>query len=994
MVGAVKDPPDWRMAMDTRLGACQLSTFAAGTWQSVNPTKKGYAGIRHSFTGTYAYGQSDQGFTIVLKFDFSETYEYGTNQAYAWSGLFGCVTAGGTGVTYDGLQVSPSQVGSIYDYSWKQFTDMHVDEDGLVHAVNTMEEDATAGVYHGFYGRDYVRYLESSDLYRCLSSRVGNWNTSTDRTVGVWAITRNQVYIFVTRNGSLYYTKYNSSTDVFTNLSAVTTGANGISKIWLRPVGAGQTTKLYVITNDGGKVFIWDYSTESSVSSSFTIPVFPTHIFSRHGPINPGGSTYYHFCYNYDTKIVYKWEYTSSTYTNPTRTAFSAPVPGSYSNLEFVGFSCEFNDQTNECYLVAYWTYRTGWAYDDGERAFFFKYVEAFSGSTWSADNLLMHWPVLSDGGSDPPASGYLYVQHDRGVTPDVGICCAYSQGGNHEYHRTVIAASWDNNYYLNPEQTITTSWLMMDFWTDGGGFFVDGSAGISWGEVMPLFNAGPTLSIAGDVAPTGDITINGGPELFLDNSFIAEVGGWTFKYDIEGASSNVDGDAIIAVAPVLTLLGSLESDEFDNGEIGIDAQVYLTIDGDVVTGTSELELPLHVSWFTIGQTYHQEFLTHVNAKRAEYGLPPYLEPTPAMYVKWPDIAQLHADNMASTRTYAHEGGALPAEWNTFAERYAVSGAETLGENIWLAFPEGTPDYPIFDDDTIPSPLEAYTSWWNSLGHRENLMRDWESESIYSWFGIALGQMPVAYGEDRGFYLVHVMGRYGPEATVMAQKDGYMNFSYDLAGALIESLNVSYDLSAYTNVRADHEDLWSIRLTASNTAVYGARVAAAHEAPIYYGLTATHVASYNGTVGVRAESQTPYSMAVLVPVVWCNEAKWSLRVGGQHVLLYEPVPSIRAENVAPYGVPVPVRGSHAVLYGEPVPVLAGNKSVWSLQVPVKVDHSAEYLLLTGVRAACETVYHINSFNTVRSANKSFYSLLGDASAIVPTNLVTLTVPGA
>lgn len=285
-VGAVKDPPDWRMAMDTRLGACQLSTFASGTWNT-SQGNPGYVGIRHSFTGTYAYGQSDQGYTILLKWDFSENYNY-PYQAYAWSGLFGCVTAGGQGVTYDGLQVNPSQTGSIYDWSWKQFTDCHVDEDGLTHACNTMEEDATAGVYHGFYGRDYARYLESSDKYRCLSTRVANWSTSTDRTVGIWAITREQVYVFVTRNGALYYTKHVNSADTWTNLTAVTSGANGISKIWLRPVGAGQTTKLYIITNDGGKVFIWDYSTESSVSSSFTIPVFPTHIFSRHGPINPG----------------------------------------------------------------------------------------------------------------------------------------------------------------------------------------------------------------------------------------------------------------------------------------------------------------------------------------------------------------------------------------------------------------------------------------------------------------------------------------------------------------------------------------------------------------------------------------------------------------------------------------------------------------------------------------------------------------------------------
>jgi len=899
-------------------------------------------------------------------------------------------------------------------FSWWQWCHAHIDSNGVERVILAAEgsddEGATSnGVWNCFYTTTYGKtgYYQQYGEY-CLNTRVSGWNTG-NRPAGIWSISTTVSYLFFIRSGQVYFVKRDDNADTWSAQTQVTTGSGTITKLLVRPVGAGQSTKLYLITDNGGKVFVWDWSTESSVSSSFTIAAFPTHM-PKDAPINIG-SDYYHFHWVFETRTLYRWKYTSSTYTNPTLTTFSVPSMPGYTNEWYIGFSIEFNTSTSELYAVAYFRNRTGW-YPTGDWHWRMRYAEATATTpSWSSTAYLIGKRQVMSNGGDPWSHGIWPVA--PGTSPDgspwsaygvddpicVSVYSAYSHGSNNALRRTAVLTTLETVYYTNPEEenVLRTDGLFLNFWEDGVAFYAD--AGMT---VAPETLVG----MEGVTNADGQLSCVITTSVMMNESYSSEYN-FSSKYDIEAPNFNVDGEIFIAQTTVVGMDGSLASDNWVAGQILIDITTTVALDA-TSTPTLPLELSFHVPWMTLGTSYHEEFLLIVNAKRAEYGLPPYLLPTEAMYVKWTDVAQLHADNMAATRTFAHESASLPSEWDTYLERFAVSGAEGMAENIKLDFPEQYINYPVWDDNTILSPQEAFDAWWNSPGHRENLLRDWSSESIYSWFGISLGQVPASLGyDDVGFYLCHVMGRYGPEATVMAQKDGYFHISYDSVGAMIESLNVSYDLDTYANVRAAHSGSYSLRVARGHSVDYGARVAVAHEAPIYYNFTATHQMDYSGTVRVRAALETPYRIFTRNLVQRAHASPYAVRISTDNVAPYSVPPPVRRAHECNYSVPVPVTGSHtlmygdppvvraanAALYGEPLSIKAKNEAPWSILTTVRAAHTSGYEMTQPVHRAFEGGYDILSVNLVQQEHRTFYSLSGGGAGIPVTNLVTLTVPG-
>jgi uncharacterized protein YkwD len=942
----------------------------------------------------------------------------------------------GAGKTWDGTRLysKPRDVWTN-GYQWWNWSHCHFDANGVERHICSMPGssddmgDVYSGIYNSFYSTTYgeTSYYNTSNHF-CLDTRVSGWNTG-NRAAGVWAISTTVAYLFFIRSGQVYFVKRDDNADTWSAQTQVTTGAGTITKLLIRPVGAGQSTKLYLITDNGGKVYIWDWSTESSVASSFTIPAFPTHM-PKDAPINIG-SDYYHFHYVYETRVAYRWKYTSATYANPTLTTYSAPSAPGFSDEYFLGFSFEFNNSTNELYTVAFWRNRVGW-YPTGDWFFRMKYAESTAASpSWSAATMVGKRPVYSDG-TDPwkngaygipgtTPDGLPWKQYGMGGPYNVAVLSAYSHGSNHPLRRTMVCTTLETAYYSNPEEegVLRGDIFYVNFWEDGVAFYVDGEVHVDdwyrevWNEQWQQYeveNYGTTpakITIEGVVGSDGDCHIVPNLTVTLNESYVSSYA-WSSTYDIEGANAFQNGEVSLQATWTVTPNGSLESELFVSGEVSIDAQAVLTLDGDT-SAVVETEMFLHVPYFVLGTSYHEEFLTYINAKRAEYGLPPYLIPTEAMYATWTDIAQLHAENMASTRTFAHENGNLPAAWNTYLERYAVAGAEGMTENILAHFPDGQLNNPIWDDATAPSPYEAYDLWWNSPTHRENILYDWNSTSIYSWFGIGLGQADLAFGgyDDVIFYLCNNFGRYGPETTVMAQKDRALHLSYDFSGALVENLSISYDLETYTPVTAIHEDIWGIKIAQNHSNLYGAMVAVAHEAPIFYGLTVSHTASYTGTVSVKGDHTEPYRLSAYEPVVKGHTSLYAVRVSVAGAALYESKPEVRSEHIAPYtdpvraraeninlySVPGTVNASHVGVYGVPTSVKGSNVAGWSLQLTARSSHQSPYLLLTGIKKDHEAEFDIRTVNTVRANSRDFYSLLSEGT-VIESSPSTVTLPSS
>lgn len=985
-------------------------------WSSVDfggTTGAGYIGPRTSYR-TPSGGMEVQdicwGINVASSYGLLDSQE-----PDFWFGGFGSNLLefprqyfGGAGRTIDGQKVY-SEPGSNWPvgFGWWQWTHACRDTNGNDRWIWASEgantDESASGVWHCFYSTNYGKDYEDQWDSLCLTTRVSGWNSGL-RPAGIWSISSTVTYLFFVRSGQVYFVKRDDNANTWSAVTQVTSGGNSITKLYLRAVGAGQSTKLYLITDDGGKVFVWDWSTESSVSSSFTIAAFPTHV-PRDAPINIG-SDYYHFHWVHETRTLYKWQYTTSTYANPTRTTLAVPANPGYSNEFFLGYSIEFNTSTSELYLVAHWRNRDGW-YPTGSHFFRMRYMEGTAGSSWSSEYMINKRPVYSNGGDPSWENNLEYI---TGTNPDgepysigrsgspinVSVLSAYSHGSNNANRPTVVYSILETPYYSNPEegQLLRGCAQAYGFWEDGGAFYVDAGT---------VVNVQPVLTLDAVIGSDGFVTIAPTITVTPNESYVSSYS-FTSKYDIAGNESYQNAAAVINPLAVLTLNGSLASEQYVAGEVLISAGAVLTIEGtDEVT--VEVTMDLHIPYFVLGTAYHEELLGYINAKRAEYGLPPYLIPNPVMYQKWTDVAQLHADNMASTRTFAHEGANLPSAWDTYAERYSVSGAEGVAENIQAGFPENSLNYPIWDDQTIPSPWEAYDAWWNSPTHRENILRDWGSESIYSWLGISLGQAPPAWGyDDYIFYLCNNFARYGPEATVMAQKDGAFHVSYDLTGAMVEHLNVSYDLETYTPVSADHSAVWSLRVSQQHSNNYGARVSAAHEAPIFYGLTASHEANYSSTELVRSSHTAEYRLSAYNPIVKAHEAGYSIRVAAAWVAPYDSKPvvvafhkadyseplKVSAENIALYSVPATVKTSHVAMYGVPANVRASNTAIWSLQLTARAAHEAPYLLLTSLVADHEAEFDIRSTESVRASHRGFYSLL-DESLVLESSPSTVTV---
>lgn len=423
-------------------------------------------------------------------------------------------------------------------------------------------------------------------------------------------------------------------------------------------------------------------------------------------------------------------------------------------------------------------------------------------------------------------------------------------------------------------------------------------------------------------------------------------------------ANSFVDADLYVDLSLMdSTVNASLGG--FIDAIISIDVGYELSI---TIVPDNSVFFTMEQSYVMMGTSWLGDFHALVNAERVALGLGPYktwgtdLSLNRALRV---DIAQVHATDIARTGIYQHDSSSFPEGWQSIAER--LSRATQLGgaENT-LA----TRAFKLSTNALTPvTPADAFTQWWNSPGHRANMLHDWGPEynsSIYSTMGLDWG-------------LPYTSSPYGP-ATDPATDYRYIylnnNFivflevtvefefgqSWEFTGATVSILDSGWTNSAYTNAKLWQASNYGLAVSASHEAQYTARVAQQHVVPTYYTVLGLLDAPYSPTIKiVPAVHSAGYAIRLEVSRAQF-EAGYSLRVVSSHELQYTQ--------------PTKTRSSHEALY-EPSPkASAALISEYESMARASTAYEAQYESMALAKVAYEAQYE--SMARVRSSFSAEY----------------------
>lgn len=415
-------------------------------------------------------------------------------------------------------------------------------------------------------------------------------------------------------------------------------------------------------------------------------------------------------------------------------------------------------------------------------------------------------------------------------------------------------------------------------------------------------------------------------------------------------------------------------------------------------------------SYVTFGEDWHKAFLAEMNAVRATYGLKPYKLPTREIYEKYAeDVAQIHSQNQAITGFFGHESAPphnYPAGYEYIPERFSKVRFNVTGwENCLVSFISpyydendpavwGNQDLPIYNDYTLITPYNAFYAWWNSPGHRENILRNFAAELgssgdyAYSFMGFAVGEPPTwntlsneaMYPENPPGLCTYFTNVVLDLEPALAQMD--FAITYQQTGAPISFLETAYRLDCLTHVEGQHVmKAWAIQLAATHQSQYGATVIQTHEAPIHYTVAAQSRADYTQTSPVKRQHAVDYKIDQYAKVSATLNARYAMKVSAANSSRYEDVPVVKRTHDAAYDELVQVGVSHHAQYSEyskvkktmlspyavHYPVSSEMESPWMSTTPVKVDHGVAYDLLT--------------INPVRGAHRGIWASPATASVL-------------
>lgn len=408
--------------------------------------------------------------------------------------------------------------------------------------------------------------------------------------------------------------------------------------------------------------------------------------------------------------------------------------------------------------------------------------------------------------------------------------------------------------------------------------------------------------------------------------------------------------------------------------------ELSLTTGGGGTGGAGDLptvpptQMELRISYMMLGHSMIEEFNDHCNYARAQFGLPPFSLPTRSIFAQLEgDPGQIHSDNQAATRFWGHNSGVsqspphdFPTGFENLPERISYCGGGAGSENILLfaagpyfADPDrtvGDNEWQIVNNSTIQSPLDWFSYWWGSPGHKTNILKDWGSlgvndpSTMYSFLGISFGpsatwntgdDTPMADPSDTKlqYYITHVvMEVKEPMATT------YFQIPYNFEGSSTVYLDFQYQLETYTKVYADHTAEYSLRIAKDHGAIYGALVSADNEAPIHYTLAKAHIAPYISLLSVKHSHGGVYSIKNTTTIREQNKGNYGVLVNSELSAKYSQVP--RFTNV--------------------------NKAVYAISTGVSSVLQGHYSILTDVSADHEGVYDLKTLNAVGAFNAALW----------------------
>lgn len=425
------------------------------------------------------------------------------------------------------------------------------------------------------------------------------------------------------------------------------------------------------------------------------------------------------------------------------------------------------------------------------------------------------------------------------------------------------------------------------------------------------------------------------------------------------------------------------------------------------------------------GITWNEEFTTILNSARLDAGLRLLSLPDKAFYTKYPiPVGHIHGDNLHEAQLITHSSDVLPEGWETPTSRGDIAGyTEGGAENIITALPSAYHDednpseyteFSIMTNYTFPTPLQAFTSWWNSPGHKAAMMYDWPEEADpYCVMDFNIKQLLVEttyqdlvhagqpFVDLRAGQWVFLINVFANVATEMATK--YLDGGYQFEGALIEILDGTYDLTAYTPVTVAHQLSYSLKIGSTMVGPYSARVEAQHTAILQYGVGAAHTAPYGPTVPAQLQHEAVYAIKDTITVGQDHSAPYSWHVATQLEGVYDATPIVRVGHQSPYDSFSTVGAEHEGLYdssptvsvyhsGEyttPYGVSASHTGVFALRTLLQASHTAPYVNTVPIQEDHEGDYTLSTTDPVAAQHSSYYSVLGSAVATeAPVALLT------
>jgi hypothetical protein len=396
----------------------------------------------------------------------------------------------------------------------------------------------------------------------------------------------------------------------------------------------------------------------------------------------------------------------------------------------------------------------------------------------------------------------------------------------------------------------------------------------------------------------------------------------------------------------------------------------------------------LDATYVTVTADMEDLLLELINAARINIGRPPYKSywrdnnpQYPAISNNGPDIAQRHSRNMRDYKTYEHESFNFPEGWRLVPDRLTHledEGASGLSENILIAS-EGT-------EDNIPAWFQA---WWNSPGHRANILRDWSGTYYYL---DNYGNLVFGYDDGSNCYFVpglaagdNIYGfaylgnawlatnnfvNYGKADAVYTEMSKILQAPYTVDVAIFEIMQAAYRVTAYTQVNTQNEAFYRALTSQQVNAPYAAWTSAQHSAPVTWEVSRQLRYKYDDSVPVASQFWSRYNIYDKVFVSEQVESVYAVQVSRQSVAPYISLGAVAQQFNARYQGMIRVYKKNEADYQDAAVINKQVAASYQDMVAIRRQFSSPYSEFGRVWRQVSSLYEPYTF--ISKEHESFY----------------------